>query len=73
MQKVKILRKDIFLFRPELLKYWDLRIFLDVDFETALQIAMNRLVEKTFLGSEQEIIDKYKQRYIPGQNYISKR
>ena len=61
-----LIMEGIFLFRPELVQYWDLKIFLDVTSSTVIARAITR--DKYYLGSEQEIIDKYHQRYIPGEN-----
>ncbi|MFC2036211.1 hypothetical protein ACFLUJ_08875 [Chloroflexota bacterium] len=57
----------IFLFRPELLDFWDIKIFLDVSFEVTVLRAVKRSKDRISLGSEQEIIDQYSRRYIPGQ------
>jgi len=66
-----ILFDGIFLNRDELYKYWDISIFLDVSFETVLKRAIKRDVE--YFGSENEVIKKYKNRYIPGEQiYLSK-
>lgn len=62
-----LLMEGIFLFRPELIKYWDLKIFLDVDFKFTLQRAIKRVAEREHIGSDQEIIERYNTRYIPGQ------
>lgn len=59
--------EGVFLFRPELVKYWDLKIFLDVSFEENVQRAISRNIEKEHLGSEVIIRSKYEKRYIPGQ------
>jgi uridine kinase len=52
-----------FLQRPEINQYWDLRIFLQVPFDEVLLRAKVR--DRKILGDELE--DKYKTRYIPGQ------
>jgi len=57
----------IFLFRPELLNYWDIKIFLNVSFDVTLQRAIKRAKDQGDLDSEQDIIDIYNRRYIPGQ------
>lgn len=67
-----LIMEGIFLFRPELIDFWDLKIFLDVDFETTLQRALERETEKNHIGSKQKIIDRYKKRYIPGQKLYLK-
>jgi uridine kinase len=66
--KDEILIMDgIFLFRPELLNYWDIKIFLDADFDVILQRAIKRAKDQGALDSEQDITDIYNRRYIPGQ------
>lgn len=57
----------IFLFRPELVDYRDLKIFVDIDFEDSIQRAIERQAEKDHIWSEQAIIDRYNKRYIPWQ------
>ena len=57
----------IFLFRPELLNYWDIKIFLDVGFDVTLKRAIQRARDLGSSDSEQEIVDVYSRRYIPGQ------
>lgn len=59
--------EGIFLQRPELFKFWDLRIYLDVDFETTLKRNINRQIDKKRIGRREEIILRYKRRYMPGQ------
>ncbi len=48
-----------------MLNYWDLRIFLDVDFEHTVARAVKR--DGWYLGSEQETTAIYNERYVPGQ------
>ena len=55
------------MFRPELVNYWDIRIFVDVDFKITVKRAVKRATEIEYIGAEQEILDKYEKRYIPGQ------
>jgi len=55
----------VFLFRPELAGYWDLKIFVEADFKITVSRATKR--DGYYLGSDQEIQDKYNQRYVPGQ------
>lgn len=75
----KVARKDsviilegIFLFRPELVKYFDYKIFLDVDFDIVLDRAIKRVQDIEYLGSMEEVIKSYKQRYIPAQKLYFK-
>jgi uridine kinase len=57
--------EGVFLFRPELYEYWDLKIFLDVDFQTNLARALQR--DTYLFGEKEEILKRYRERYIPGQ------
>jgi uridine kinase len=57
----------IFLFRPELAKYWDIKIFLEVSFDVTVNRATKRAREQGALDSDQDIRDVYDRRYIPGQ------
>ncbi len=59
--------EGIFLQRPELIEFWDLKIFLDVDFEISLQRNINRVVDKKRIGSADAIANRYAERYMPGQ------
>jgi len=67
-----LIMEGIFLFRPQIVKYWDFKIFLDVHFKITLKRNINRTMEIQYLGSEQEIVDKYKKRYMPGQKLYFK-
>lgn len=60
-----LVMEGIFLFHPALENYWDIKIFIDVRFDVALQRAIER--DREYLGSEEKVIEKYKKRYIPGQ------
>jgi len=60
-----LIMDGVFLFRPELVNYWDLKIFVEADFKITVSRATKR--DGYYLGSEQEILDKYNQRYVPGQ------
>lgn len=62
-----LIMDGIFLFRPELTAYWDIKIFLDVCFDVVLQRALKRARDRGSVESERDIIDAYKRRYIPGQ------
>lgn len=55
----------VFLQRPEINTYWDLRIWVDVPFEVALERAYVRDVE--LFGSVDVVRERYEKRYIPGQ------
>jgi uridine kinase len=53
----------IFLFRPELQSFWDLKIFIDVPF----LISVQRAVERDGKEREQEEMKMQHERYMPGQ------
>ncbi len=53
----------IFLFRPELLNFWDMKIFVDVPFS----ITVPRAVIRDGEGDESETREQYEKRYVPGQ------
>lgn len=60
-----LLVDGVFLLRPELVAFWDFRIFVDVSFATALERAMRRDV--ALFGSSEAVQARYHERYIPGQ------
>jgi uridine kinase len=62
-----LIMDGIFLFRPELINYWDIKIFLDAGFDVILQRAIKRAKDRKGPDTEQDIIDLYNRRYIPGQ------
>jgi uridine kinase len=57
--------EGVFLLRREIEHYWDLKIFVDIDFKTSIKRAIER--DLYLFGSEEEILKKYQERYIPGQ------
>lgn len=59
--------EGIFLQRQELNKYWDVKIFLDVDFKITLQRNINRGTDQERIGSAEKITERYNARYMPGQ------
>ncbi|MBN2016580.1 MAG: hypothetical protein JW794_00355 [Candidatus Cloacimonetes bacterium] len=60
-----LLFDGIFLLRKELFHYWDLCIFLEVSFKTALKRALERDID--YFGDEHVLKMRYEQRYFPGQ------
>ena len=60
-----LLFDGVFLLRPELRPYWDFSIFVEIDYETALQRALVR--DLALFGEAAEVERRYRQRYIPGQ------
>ena len=57
--------EGVFLFRRDIEQYWDLKIFVEIDFQTSLSRALNR--DLYLFGDKKEILRKYQERYIPGQ------
>jgi uridine kinase len=55
----------VFLLRPELTGCLDLTIFLDVNFEAAVERATQR--DQSLFGSAENIEVRYWRRYVPGQ------
>jgi uridine kinase len=55
----------VFLLRPELGDVWDFRIFASVSVEECLRRAVAR--DAAAFGSEEEVVRRYRARYIPGQ------
>jgi uridine kinase len=67
-----LLFDGVFLLRPELLKHWDFTIFVDASFEVTLARVEQR--DTSLFGSKEEVRQRYKQRYIPGQQlYFAER
>jgi len=62
-----LLMDGVFLMRPELNASWDFRIFLQVDFDVALQRAIVR--DQYLFGSSQAVKERYQQRYFPAQRF----
>ena len=62
--------EGVFLFRREIERYWDLKIFVDIDFQTCLERVLKR--DLYLFGNEEEILKRYQERYIPGQELYFK-
>jgi uridine kinase len=60
-----LLFEGVFLFREELIEYWDFKIFVEIDFELSLRRGIER--DSALLGGREATENKYKRRYIPGQ------
>lgn len=60
-----ILAEGVFLFKADLLPFYDLKIFLDVGFDTIIERVKVR--DLKILGTEDAIVKKYLEKYIPGQ------
>lgn len=59
----------VFLLRPELADVWDFRIFVSVSVEECLRRAVAR--DAAVFGSEEEVVRRYRARYVPGQALYS--
>lgn len=62
-----LVMEGIFLFRPELVPYWDLKIYIDADFEVSLQRNVERTLRNGTSKTRAELEQKARTRYIPGQ------
>ena len=62
-----LIMEGVFLFRPEIAGFFDLKVFIHADFDTVLERALKRAGERQYIGSEEDIIARYQKRYIPGQ------
>ena len=60
-----LLFDGIFLMRPELNEYWDLRIFVQSEFGVTIERAIHRALERD--GTIQGVRASYLKRYVPGQ------
>jgi uridine kinase len=59
-----LLFDGVFLFRPELVSYWDFKIFLEVDFLVAIPRACLR--DKEFFENPGEVLTRLCKRYMAG-------
>jgi uridine kinase len=63
-----LLFDGVFLLRSELIDHWDFKIFVDVDFSTSVQRALNRDAPQ---GTGEFVVDilrmRYYRRYVSGQ------
>ncbi len=64
-QNAILLLDGIFLLRPVLIKYWDLRFYLDISFENSIK--RGSLRDTNIFGSATAAKRRYRLRYIPGQ------
>jgi uridine kinase len=61
----------VFLFRPELLEFWDYKIFVHADFDTILRRAVLR--DQGLFGTAEQVEARFRARYIPGQKIYLER
>ncbi len=67
-----LVMEGIFLQRPELVDYWDLKVFLQIEFATSLARNIQRSQDINRIGSAEKIKVRYHQRYMPGQQLYFK-
>ncbi len=60
-----LIMDGVFLQRPEINAYWDLRIWVDIPFELALERALQR--DMALFGTAETVRERYTKRYMPGQ------
>ena len=60
-----LLFDGVFLLRPELVSYWDFKIFVDITFEVSIERASRR--DQMLFGPPEAVKERYQQRYVPGQ------
>jgi uridine kinase len=60
----------VFLLRSELVGCWDFTVFLDVDFDMAMERASHR--DQPLFGSAENVKERYWKRYVPGQRIYIK-
>jgi uridine kinase len=60
-----VLFDGVFLMRPELMPHWDYRLYLHVEPSITLERARRRDLD--LFGSEQQLIERYRSRYLPSQ------
>lgn len=66
-----VLFDGVFLMRPELFNFWDIKIFLDIGFDVAFDRVLNRDISK--FESFQQIQKLYEVRYFGGQHIYFER
>ena len=60
-----LLMDGIFLLRSEIFTFWDLTIYLDIDFSRSFSRGVAR--DAKLYGSKEKAARRYEKRYIPGQ------
>ncbi len=60
-----LLADGVFLQRPELDPYWDLRVYVDVSFDEVLRRGVAR--DQQWIGSAADAERRYHTKYIPGE------
>ncbi len=60
-----VITEGVFLFRPEILPFLNVKIFIEADFKVILERVKIRDIKT--LGSTEKIQERYERKYIPGQ------
>jgi uridine kinase len=60
-----LLFDGVFLFRPELARFWDVKMFVDITLEESIARAAQRDLE--LFGTVEAVQARYRERYVPGQ------
>jgi uridine kinase len=60
-----LLFDGVFLFRPELAAFWDVKMFVDITFEESIARAAQRDLD--LFGTAEAVQARYRERYVPGQ------
>jgi uridine kinase len=64
-----LLADGVFLFRPELNDFWDVRIFVDADMEVATHRAIERDLAFGWGVTRASREEVYRRRYVPGEQH----
>jgi uridine kinase len=65
-----LLADGVFLQRPELDRFWDLRIYLDIGLDESLRRGVDR--DQHWMGGAAEAERRYRTKYLPGeQRYLA--
>jgi uridine kinase len=65
-----LLADGVFLQRPELDRFWDLRIYLDIGLDESLRRGVER--DQHWMGGAAEAQHRYRTKYLPGeQRYLA--
>ncbi|MEP5757829.1 MAG: AAA family ATPase [Litoreibacter sp.] len=67
-----VILEGVFLFRKELREYFDLKVWLEIDFDTAMSRVLNRTRDKRY-GSADAIYARYQERFYPTQRFHMER
>ncbi|MDD9900633.1 MAG: uridine kinase [Alphaproteobacteria bacterium] len=65
-----VLLEGVFIFRPDIIPFLGLKVFVDASFDTILKRVQKR--DREIIGSEEKVLKRYRQKYIPGQKLYFK-